>query len=66
MIHIDSSVIILFTALMYWPVTLIILTVLISISYAYRKYQIGKYLMFFFIIVLIIFSGAALYIAPLF
>jgi hypothetical protein len=65
MIHIDYPVIILFTALMYWPVTLIVLATLIAISYSYREHSIAKYLMFFFIAVLIILSGAALYIALL-
>jgi hypothetical protein len=66
MIHIDYPVIILFTALMYWPVTLIVLATLIAISYSYREHSIAKYLMFFFFIaVLIILSGAALYIALL-
>ncbi len=60
-----SLVIILFTALMYWPVTLIVLATLIAISYSYREHSIAKYLMFFFIAVLIILSGAALYIALL-
>ncbi len=47
MIHIDYPVIILFTALMYWPVTLIVLATLIAISYSYREHSIAKYLMFF-------------------
>jgi hypothetical protein len=44
MIHIDYPVIILFTALMYWPVTLIVLATLIAISYSYREHSIAKYL----------------------
>ncbi|MFL1318276.1 hypothetical protein, partial [Acinetobacter baumannii] len=45
--------------------TLIVLATLIAISYSYREHSIAKYLMFFFIAVLIILSGAALYIALL-
>ncbi len=55
---------ILVVALIFWPATLLILATLIAISYAYRKHPIGKYLMFFFIIVLIIFSGTTLYMIP--
>ncbi|WP_289345358.1 hypothetical protein, partial [Acinetobacter baumannii] len=43
MIHIDYPVIILFTALMYWPVTLIVLATLIAISYSYREALLHKH-----------------------
>jgi len=64
MIKLNFAEALLFLAFMFWPATLLILAILIAISYAYKKHPIGQYSLYFFIVVLIIFSGTALYMIP--
>ncbi|RLL29150.1 hypothetical protein D9K80_17170 [Acinetobacter cumulans] len=61
MIKLNFAEAMLFLAFMFWPTTLFILATLIAISYAYRKHPIGKYAMYFFIVILVVFSGMALF-----
>ncbi|EOR07063.1 hypothetical protein I593_01938 [Acinetobacter tandoii DSM 14970 = CIP 107469] len=61
MIKLNFAESILFVSLIFWPATLFILAILIAISYAYKKHPFGQYSLYFFIVVLIIFSGTALY-----
>jgi len=62
MIKLNFAEALLFLAFMFWPATLLIIATLIAISYAYRKHPIGKYAMYFFIVILIFFSGMALFV----
>lgn len=51
----------IFFPILLWPITQIVLAVLMAISYVYRKHAIGKYSLIFLIMFSIIFSFTTIY-----
>lgn len=51
----------IFIPILLWPLTQIILALLIAISYVFRKHFIAKYCLYFLIVVSIAFSFLTLY-----
>ncbi len=51
----------IFIPILLWPITQIVLAILMAMSYVYRRYCIAKYCLYFLIVISIAFSLTTIY-----